>query len=288
MAARFDTRALDQILQTALKVAGVPGLALAVATLEETYAQGYGIKAARGTDAVTAETLFACASVTKPFTATTIALLVDKGKLSWDEPVRHYLPDFRLSDPVADSQVTLRDLVTHRTGLPKHDYLWYRSAYSRQEVLRRIGHVKHTEPFRTKLQYQNIGFMVAGEVVRAVSGADSFESFLQAELLSPLGMTRSNLSTVMAEADPDHTESHLRRNGKVQQVAWQNFDTVAACGGLNSCATDMATWLQFHLNQGKTRKGDQLLSPAALQETYRPQTIISASPGQVDMACCLA
>jgi CubicO group peptidase (beta-lactamase class C family) len=288
MADRFDTRALDRILKTALKVAGVPGLALAVATTEQTYAQGYGIRCAGGGDAVTPDTLFAGASITKPFTATAIALLVDRGKLSWDEPIRRYLPEFRMADPVADSQVTLRDLVTHRTGLPRNDYLWYRSGYSRQEVLRRIGNLKHNEPFRTRLQYQNLGFMVAGEVIRAVSGADFFESFLQKELLLPLGMTRSNLSIMIAEADSDHTEPHQRINGKLQQGAWPGFDVVAGCGGLNSCATDMVKWLQFHLNQGKTLEGNQLLSPTALQETYQPQTILMASPGQVDMACCLA
>lgn len=288
MPCRIDTAALDHILQTAVKVAGVPGMALAVATPDESYAQGYGIKAIGGTEGVTPDTLFAGASITKPVTATAIALLVDRGKLSWDEPIRRYLPEFRLSDPVADSQVTLRDLVTHRTGLPGHDYLWYRSGYSRQEILRRIGNLKHNEPFRTKIQYQNLGFMVAGEVVRAVSGAESFESFVQVELLLPLGMTRSTLSIAIAEADPDHAEPHMRINGKLKQGSWPGFDVVSGCGGLNSSATDTVKWLQFHLNQGKTGEGNQLLSLAALQETYQPQNILMASPGQVDMACCLA
>lgn len=288
MAGRIDTSALDRILQTALKVAGVPGMALAVASSEEAYTQGYGVKEIGGADRVTPATLFLSASVTKPFTATAIALLVDRGKLSWDEPVRRYLPEFRLADPVADSQVTLRDLITHRTGLPAHDYLWYHSGYSRHEVFRRIGNLKPTAPFRTKLQYSNLGYMVAGEVVRAVSGADSFESFLQTELLIPLGMHRSNLSIAQAEADPDHTEPHKRISGKMQQVAWEGFDSVTACGGLNSCATDMVKWLQFHLNQGKTLEGKQLLSPTALQETYQPQAIIAAPLGQIPISCCLA
>jgi CubicO group peptidase (beta-lactamase class C family) len=201
-------------------------------------------------------------------------LLVDRGKIRWDDPVRQYLPGFRLADPVAEAHVTIRDLACHRTGLPRHDNLWYRSAYTREEVFQRIGAAKLTAPFRTTYQYQNICFMVAGEAARVAASADSFENFVRAELLTPLGMHRTNFSTIDAEADPNHARPHKRIKGKIEQRPFLNFDNCGPAGTMNSSASEMLLWLRFHLSGGKTASGTSLLGASALRETYLPQTII--------------
>ena len=268
----MNTDLLDKIMRQMMAVSNAPGSALAVVQGDTIYTQGYGVRSIGG-EVVTPDTLFANASTTKAVTATAVALLVDRGKMAWDNPVRKYLPDFRLSDPVADSLVTIRDLLCHRTGLPRHDMLWYRSDYSRAEVLRRVCDAKLTAPLRTKYQYQNICFLAAGEAVRVASGAESFEAFTKAELLKPLGMERTNFSTHDAEADPNHAEPHKRIKGKVVQTAWLNFDNCGPCGTMNSSAAEMAQWLRFHLNNGKTAAGVALLAESSLHETYLPQMI---------------
>src|SRR2546421_520169 len=144
---------------------------------------GHGERAAAGggggrDERVTPDTLFAIGSTTKAVTTTAMAMLADDGKMAWDDPVRKHLPTFRLSDPLADQNVTVRDLVCHRTGLSRHDMLWYGSPWSREEILRRIGRVKLDQSFRSMYQYQNIMYLAAGQAVGANSGSTG-EEFCQ-------------------------------------------------------------------------------------------------------------
>jgi CubicO group peptidase (beta-lactamase class C family) len=265
---------IDQAMTRLMRVANIPGAAVAILQGEETYTQGYGVKE-RGTSAlITTETLFANASTTKAFTCTGIALLVEEGKMAWDDPVRKYLPDFRLADSHADSLVTVRDLVCHRTGLPRHDMLWYHSSYTRAEVLRRIGFAKLTATFRGAYQYQNICYAAAGEVARVVSGYATWEMFLQERLLKPLGMHRTTLSERDAQADPNHAEPHQRLRGKICRTDWLNFDCIAPAGTMNSCAEEMVHWLRFQLSGGLRSDGTRLLSEKALRETHTPQMVM--------------
>ena len=183
----MKTKAIDTAITKLLKVAQSPGAGLAIVQGDEEYAQGYGLRN-RDKDPVTPETLFANASTTKAVTTTGIALLVDEGKMGWDDPVRKYVPEFRLSDPHADALVTVRDLCCHRTGLPRHDMLWYRSANNREELLRRICHAKLTATCRGTYQYQNICYTVAGECARIAAGYATWEEFITNRLTKPLGI----------------------------------------------------------------------------------------------------
>lgn len=270
-AGEIDTKAIDAAVRKMMKTADAPGAAIAVLRGDDVYIQAYGVKRVGETDPVTVDTLFANASTTKAFTTATVALLVDEKKMEWDDPVSKHLPSFRLSDPHADVLVTVRDLVCHRTGMPRHDWLWYRSGYDRDEMLRRFSRARPTAPFRSLYQYNNICFTAAGEVVRAVSGAPSWEAFLKERLLTPLGMTRTNSSTHDAEADPNHAEPHKKIKNKVVTTPYLNFDNVGACGTLNSSAREMVNWLRLHLSGGLLPDGTRLLSEAALRETYVPQ-----------------
>src|SRR5579885_1593422 len=155
--------------------------------------QGFGLRnTAEGLE-VTPETLFPIASCTKAFTATSVALLADEGKLDWDTPVRKYLPSFRLFDSFATERMTPRDLVTHRSGLPRHDLMWYHSTRSRQELFDRLQYLEPSKDFRSLWQYQNLMYMTAGYLAGEVAG-QSWEDLVQKRLFDPLGMTSSNFS----------------------------------------------------------------------------------------------
>ena len=266
----MDTKAIDRTMGRLMKAAGAPGASLAIVQGGDVYTKGYGVKSLVTGEGVTTETLFANASTTKALTATGIALLVDEGKMAWDDPVRKWLPNFRLADPHADALVTVRDLLCHRTGLPRHDMLWYHSAYNRAEILRRIGSAKLTATFRGAYQYQNICYTAAGECARAASGAESWEAFMRERLLGPLGMHRSCLSANLAQLDENHATPHQWLKGKVVPSEWLNFDNAGPCGTLNSSATEMVGWLRFLLAGGVTPEGTRLLSEKTLRETWVP------------------
>lgn len=264
--------AIDTAVRALLQASGAPGCAIVAVSGESVYARGYGYTGTVGGQAVvTPETLFANASTTKAVTTTALAKLIGERKMGWDDLVRKHLPAFRLSDPNADALVTVRDLVCHRTGLPRHDMLWYHSDYSREELVRRIGFAKPSAPFRSMYQYQNICFTVAGEVVRAVSGAPSFEAYATENLLRPLGMNRANFTAKEAQADPNHATPHRKKKNKAVPIPWLDFDALGCAGTMNSCAHDMKHWLRFQLSGGKALDGTQIVDGDILRQTWRPQ-----------------
>ncbi|MGH9751387.1 MAG: serine hydrolase [Blastocatellia bacterium] len=189
-----DQAALDALVSEAMKHWQTPGSAVIVVRGDEVvYLKGFGVKDVNTKQPVTPDTIFAIGSTTKAFVTAAMAILADDGKLRWDDPARKHLPYFRLSDPLANENVTLRDLVTHRTGLIRHDMLWYGSPWSREEIIRRVGFVPLSYGFRSTFQYQNIMFLTAGQVVGAASGS-SWEEFTQKRIFDPLGMKSANFS----------------------------------------------------------------------------------------------
>ena len=168
----------------------VPGLALAaVRDGRVVVSRVYGLRDPERGLPVTPRTLFAIGSVTKTFTATGLAILAEEGRLDWDRPVRQYLPDFALMDPRASREITPRDLVSHRSGLPRHDVLWYAEAFDRAEMLARLRHLKPTKALRKTFQYQNLMFMAAGVLAGRLDGT-TWEDFTRRRLLDPLGHGR--------------------------------------------------------------------------------------------------
>jgi CubicO group peptidase (beta-lactamase class C family) len=264
---------VDELVEMARMALGAPGIAVAVVSGKDSYVQGYGVKNSEENTPVTPDTSFALASVSKAFTASALAILVDEKKLNWDDLVRKHLPGFRLQDATADSNVTVRDLVCHRTGLPRHDQLWYKTNLSRETLLARMGFLAPTASLRAKYQYNNLCFMVAGEVVRAASGSDSFESFLTERLLKPLGMKEVSFSGPGLLAAKDHATPHLlNKNGGWDVTESLDFSSVGPCGAMNASASEMLGWLQFQLGQKSKTK---ILSPETLQETRSAQTVIA-------------
>lgn len=272
--AATDTRTIDRVMTEAMAAWKIPGAAVVVVKDDRVvHVKGYGVKEIGSSDAVTADTLFQLASTTKAFTTTAMAILVDEKKMTWDDPVRKHVDYFRLADPCADLQVTLRDIVSHRTGLRRHDELWDNTPLTRADVVRRIGSVKLTKPFRSTYQYQNIMFITAGEAIAAASGT-SWDDFVRTRLFEPLGMTRTRI----AFADwhrADHASGH-RYDDKKDQVSPRTAidDTnVGAAGAIKSTARDMGQWLRLQLGNGMI-DGKRVVSAEALGETKMPQTVI--------------
>lgn len=268
---------LKQIVEEALAFWGLPGAAVAVVTPEGTEACGFGVKHLRTGEAVTPDTLFAIASVTKAFTTCALAMLVDEGRLAWDDPVRKHLEWFRLSDPLADANVTVRDLVTHRTGLSRHDMFWYKSPWTSEEIVRKCGHVALTKPFRSTYQYNNNMFVAAGLVIQAVTGRP-WKDFVRDRIFQPLGMRTANCTQAEALAAADHATPHRKRGAQpLGPIEWLNFDSEGPGGTINASSREMSAWLRFQLANG-VHEGTRLVSEANLLETRSPQMVIRPEP----------
>jgi CubicO group peptidase (beta-lactamase class C family) len=269
----LDPPTIDHMVTEALHDWNVPGAAVAVVQGDRVYLKGYGVRAQGSSERVTQYTVFPLASCTKAFTTTALALLVDEGKLAWDDPVRKHVPYFRLADPLADANVTIRDLVTHRTGLASHDLLWYRSPCSAEDIIRRVAFLRPSYSFRSTFQYQTIMFMAAGQTVASASGM-SWDQFVQKRLFDPVGMTTASFTTSAALAAKEHASPHrANREGKIEVAAWYPFEHPNAAGSINASARDLSRWVQFQLNEGVVQHR-RLISAASLRETHMPQMVI--------------
>jgi CubicO group peptidase (beta-lactamase class C family) len=265
---------VDKLVTETMKVWQVPGLAVAIVQNDRVvYAKGFGVREMGKPDPVTADTLFEVGSTTKAFTTTSLAMLVDQKKLDWDDPVHKYVEYFHLADPCADSLVTVRDIVSHRTGLSRHDELWDYTDWPREQVIRSVGPVKLSKPFRSAYQYQNIMFALAGEVV-ASAAKTPWETFVRTNIFEPLGMKNTRIS--MADWSSSVHATGYRYDHVTNRVLAEpmtDYGSIAPAGTIKSSARDMSQWLRFQLAGGAI-DGKRLLSADVLQETRTPQTII--------------
>jgi len=212
--------------------------------------KGYGLRDARKNLPVTEKTLFAIGSSTKSFTVTSLGVLVDQGKLDWDKPVRDYLPDFRLWDQFATERMTTRDLVTHRSGLPRHDLMWYNSPFSRQELFDRLRYLEPNKDFRTTFQYQNLMFMTAGYLAGHIAGT-TWEQLVRKVIFEPLGMTSSNFSVTDSQKSADFSLGSQVVNDNAVDMPFRNIDSIGPAGSINSNIEDMTKYVMMHLAKGK-------------------------------------
>src|SRR5262245_1303540 len=269
-----DVSAVDALVKDSLKAWQVPGAAVAIVHKGEVvYLHGYGVKELGKSDPVTPDTLFPIASCSKAFTTTAMAMLVDDGKMAWDDPVRRHLPYFHLSDPLVDANLTLRDIVSHRTGVRNHDLLWYRSPLTQEERIRRLEFLPVDRPFRASFHYQSTMFTAAGHAVAAAS-KQPWADVIRQRILKPLDMKGVVLTTPEAEKVADHASPHRRNSrGDVEVIAWYPLEEPEPAGSAIVSAHDMARWVRFHLGDG-TYEGQRLVSAKNLAETHAPQTII--------------
>ncbi len=241
--------------------------------------EGYGLRDLDKKLPVTADTLFAIGSSTKAFTATLVAMLVEDGRLEWDKPIRTWLPDFELKDSFASERMTPEDLLCHRSGLPRHDVVWYGSSLSRRELYDRLRYLEPSKDFRTTFQYQNLMFTTAGVLSETVGGAP-WEDQIRKRILGPLGMGHSVLTVREMEANPDHAVPYVEVDGVNGAVPARDFPAMGPAGTINSSAADMARWVQFQLGDGHAPGpgGAQLLTAPTLESLHRPRIVLPAEP----------
>jgi CubicO group peptidase (beta-lactamase class C family) len=285
-AARAALEGFDDFAQQAVESWNAPGLGVAVVSGGETvYAKGFGWRDLEAKQPMTADTLFAIGSTTKAMTATTLGMLVDEGKVEWDRPVREYLPSFKLLDPSISERITPRDLVTHRSGLPRHDLLWYNyNQGTRADMVRRLAHLELTADLREKFQYNNLMFMTAGHLIETLTGK-SWEENVRERLFTPIGMERTNFSVLDSQQDPDFAQPYREREDdrKLERIPFRRIDLVGPAGSVNSSVNEMAKWLIFNLRRGKAGE-EQLIQTATLEEIQSPQMPIPAKPERPDIS----
>ncbi|MEO8034719.1 MAG: serine hydrolase [Acidobacteriota bacterium] len=272
--ARPDSSAVDRIVNDAMKAWHVPGVAVAIVQNDRVvYVKGYGVRESGATLPVTPDTLFPIASTTKAFTTTAMAMLIDEKNMQWDDPVRKHLEYFHMADPCADSMVTLRDIVSHRTGFSRHDELWDGTTWSSEDVLRHAGDLKLSAPFRTTYQYQNIMFIAAGRAVAAASKM-SWADFVRTRIFEPLGMTHTRIGLADYNAS-EHASGHSfdPKTGTIKTIPVAEDVNIEGAGAIKSSARDLGQWLRLQLSDG-TFDGKRLVSAEALAETHTPQTVI--------------
>ena len=277
---------LDAWVQRTMTAFDVPGISLAVVKDGKVIvAKGYGVRKLGEPAAVDARTLFGIASNTKVFTATALGILVDEGKVRWDAPVIDYVPWFQMSDAYVTREMTVRDLLVHRSGLGlgAGDLLWWPSStYNRREIAQRLRYLPLTTSFRSAYAYDNVLYLVAGEVIEAVSGR-SWEDFVQSRILARVGMTSSNVRHSDATKGGNVATPHAPIDGKVRPIAAFDSDNTNPAGGINSNADDMAKWLLVQLAEGQLADGTALITPATARQLGTLVTPIPIGTGAPEL-----
>ena len=250
---------------------------------------GFGLRDVEKNLPADGETLYQIGSCSKAFTAALVAILVDQGKLDWDAPVTTYVPEVRFYDDFTTEAVTLRDLLCHRTGLPRHEYSWYGTDFDKATLVHNLRYLEPNQPIRTKFQYNNQCFILAGYVVERVTGK-SFEECLDEYLFGPLGMNRSCAFVDDIEGNENHAEPYDRTNPddalhgmkKIPFYRMPKEDKskgigapLGPAGSINSCAGDMLKWVTLHLNEGEF-EGKRIVSKEAMQQMHKPQMLLTA------------
>jgi CubicO group peptidase (beta-lactamase class C family) len=267
----------DDYVNKAIKDWEVPGIAVAIVKDDKVVlAKGYGMRELGKTAPVDERTIFAIGSSSKAFTAAALAMLVEEGKIKWDDPVTKYLPGFELYDPYASKEMTVRDLLCHRSGLARGDLMWYGSSYSREELLRRTRYLKPSWSFRSQFGYQNLMYLTAGQIILAVTG-QSWDDFITERFFKQLEMPSSSTSIKGFKSSDNLATPHARIDEKVVAIPWRNIDNIAPAGSINSNVLEMTAWVRLQLSQG-TFNGKRLFSSGAINEMHKSHTIIPYDP----------
>lgn len=265
---------LDRYVTATMPQWGVPGAAVAVVKDGKVvYARGFGVRKLGDTARVTPETMFAIGSITKSFTAAALGLLVDERKIFWTDPVTRRLPGFAMATPDATASTTIEDLVSHRTGLPGENVVFWGSDVPRSEVVRRIRYLPLAYPPRTVFEYQNLAFVAAGEIVPAVTGT-SWDDLVEGRIFKPLGMSRSTTRVSDLGRFTDVASPHAEVNGRIAPIPWLNLDNAGPAGSIVSSVSDMARYVRLQLGRGKF-EGTRILSDTVISQLHSGRTIIS-------------
>ena len=271
----FDMQTIDQTAETIRADYNVPGLALAIVKEDALIAaNGYGLCRMDGAQPVDENTRFGIASISKSFTALALGMLVDEGKIHWSDPVTRYLPSFQLWDACASPAFTILDCLVHRSGLPEvaGGTLWYGTVLNRDQVIAGMRHLQPVSSFRSTYAYQNITYLVAGQIIPAVTGM-SWDEFVQTRIFAPLGMRHSTTSIHDPGLDDNIAQPHVQVNGRLTPVPLRSYDNVGPAAAINTTAVDLAAYARLLLNNGFFA-GRQLYSPQIARDLWTPHTFI--------------
>ena len=272
---------IDRIVEQAMTAFDVPGIAVAIVKDGKViHSRGYGVRSVKTMQKVDENTLFAIASNTKAFTAAALGILVDEGKLKWEDKVTDYIPEFRLYSSYVTEDFIIKDLLTHRSGmgLGAGDLMIWPGTpdFNKDEVIHNLRYLRQTSPFRTRYDYDNLLYIVAGEVVARISGI-SWEEFVERRIMEPLGMTVSAASINRLRDRSNIIDAHVPVDGKLEVVPKHTGDLHNPVGGIMSSVADMSRWAIMQMNNGKygTNPEKQIFSEKVHDEMWTPQTIIA-------------
>ena len=283
--AQINEKELDLLVQNTLKTFDVPGISVGIIKDGKIiYAKGHGLASLTTKNPMNENTLVGIASNSKGFTVTALAMLADEGKLNWDDKVSKFIPEFQMYDPYVSKEVTIKDLVTHRAGLGlgQGDLMFFPEggALSIKDILHNVRYLKPEHSFRNTLDYNNIMFIVAGEVVSRISGL-SWAEFIEQRIMKPVGMTQSFGSYNRAKSALNKIDAHAPVDGKAVQVPHDWNETANAAGGIMSNISDMLKWADFLLNGFTTTDGKKLVSDRQIQQIWQiqqPATVALKNP----------
>ena len=275
--AQIEEKKLDDLIRSTLKTFDVPGMSVGIVKDGKmVYAKGFGVNSLTANQKMDENTLVGIASNSKGFTGTALAMLADEGKLNFDDKVTKFIPEFRMYDPYATQEVTVKDLITHRAGLGlgQGDLMFFPEGGSLtvNDIIHNVRYLKPEHSFRNTMDYNNIMFIVAGEVIKRVSGL-SWAEFIEQRILKPVGMKSSfgNYNRAKAAGVKNIIDAHAPVDGKVIQVPHDWNETADAAGGIISNITDMATWADFLMNGFTTKDGKKLVSDKQIQQLWNVQ-----------------
>ncbi len=283
--AQVEEKKLDELVQNTLKTFAVPGMSVGIIKDGKViYSKGFGVRSLTTGQPMDDNTLVGIASNSKGFTCTALAILADEGKLNWDDKVSQYIPEFQMYDPYVSQNVTIKDLVTHRAGLGlgQGDLMFFPEGGSLtvNDIIHNVRYLKPENPFRTTLDYNNIMFIVAGEVIHRVSGLNWAE-FIEQRIMKPVGMMSSYGSYNRAKAVANKIDAHAPVDGKAIAVPHDWNETGNAAGGIMSNIKDMTTWAEFLLNNFTTKDGKKLVSDKNAQQLWSlqiPSAVAAKNP----------
>jgi CubicO group peptidase (beta-lactamase class C family) len=267
---------LDTYIQKGIELWNPPGLAVTVVKDGEiVFTKGYGVTTIGTNKAVDENTLFGCMSTTKAFVAAGLAMLVDEGKLQWDDKVINYLPEFQLKDSYITNEITIRDLLTHRTGIGNLDFLWGTFKLSSDRILSSLSDADKIYSLRSSFIYQNIMYLAAGKVIEAISG-QTWGDFLSERIYKPLGMNDTYPLLEMIASKSNKADAHNYVNGLIEKINQMSADEIGPAGSMWSTINDIGKWVQFLLNEGKIGN-ETLISKTNFDELFKPQQIVPSS-----------
>ena len=271
---------IDSLVEKVLITFDVPGISVAVVKDDKViHSKGYGVRSLDTKQKVDENTLFGIASNSKAFTSAALGMLIDEGKMKWDDKVTDYIPEFKMYNPYVTEEFTIKDLLTHRSGLGlgAGDLMMWPdgSNFTKQDIIHNLRYLKPVSSFRSKYDYDNNLYIVAGEVVERISGM-KWEDFIEKRIMQPLKMDKSAASISRLKDRSNIIAPHAPVNGKISTIKIDWSETANAAGGIYSNVTDLSKWIIMQMNNGQYGEGlsKQLFSEGVHDEMWSPQTIL--------------